>query len=685
MKNFNSKNFLTQIFITVVAVFCYTNNTYAQDVTVYSGDGYDIQNAIDEVSAAGGGTVSLEAGTYILYESLEMSSDITLEGVGTATRLELPSGANYAMIVDDGTEPCENMTIRNMLLNGNIPEDSVSYDSDYTSSQNSSLGIYFDAYSEETYHTNVVIENVEIYHTVNACHLKGVNGGYWDNVYFHHNGMFFWPGHNSYLRRVQNYVVQNSLFEDSYNGSGINCSWSDSLVFSSCEVSRSGGRGIRCAASDGFYVYDCVITDCGAAGIIANSESSTHVSGVDFQGNCVTGCASEGIYTSSGASGTVSDNNSYNNETDYSLSGSITESNNESDESQACEAIFTCGDFDAFLTIEAEDYCDMSGVDTEDCDEGEENVGWIDDDDWIMFSDVEFGDGADSVKVRVASKYTGGTIELRLGSTTGTLIGTVSVPVTGGWQTWTTETVDVSGASGTQDLYLVFTEGGINVNWIMFVESVSCATFSTIEAEDFDDMSGIVDEGESIGYIQDGDWAMYSDVDLTCAASIEVYASSENDGGEIEVRLGSTSGELIGTIEIEGTGSWDTWETSSVNITSVSGTYDVYLVFSGGSGYLFNLDWLEFSTSLKSATIKMESVDNYDIKVYPNPVENLLYIENASGAKVEVFTISGSLLNQTILQSNNETIDFSIFAPGSYFVKLTTSNGTVVTNKVLKN
>jgi hypothetical protein len=56
-------------------------------------------------------------------------------------------------------------------------------------------------------------------------------------------------------------------------------------------------------------------------------------------------------------------------------------------------------------------------------------------------------------------------------SAPGTLVGTCTVPGTGGWQTWTTVTCPISGATGTHDLYLKFTGGSgnlFNVNWWQF-------------------------------------------------------------------------------------------------------------------------------------------------------------------------------------------------------------------------
>ena len=128
---------------------------------------------------------------------------------------------------------------------------------------------------------------------------------------------------------------------------------------------------------------------------------------------------------------------------------------------------------DAFSQIKATSYNNMSGIQTEDTSDtgGGRNVGWIDDGDWLVFEDVDFGSGANSVNARVASDHAGGVIELRLDSVSGSLIGEVDVSYTGGWQSWVTESANVS-ADGVHDLYLVFsgtaTGGLFNLNWIEF-------------------------------------------------------------------------------------------------------------------------------------------------------------------------------------------------------------------------
>ncbi|MBN2738192.1 MAG: family 43 glycosylhydrolase [Spirochaetales bacterium] len=127
-----------------------------------------------------------------------------------------------------------------------------------------------------------------------------------------------------------------------------------------------------------------------------------------------------------------------------------------------------------YETVEAETICLESGIETEKCDEGGMNVANIENGDWIKIKGVDFDSGASGFEARVASNTSGGKIELRLGSQTGTLIGTCTVSGTGGWQNWTTVSTTVSGASGLKDLFLCFTGGSdflFNLNWWRFTGS----------------------------------------------------------------------------------------------------------------------------------------------------------------------------------------------------------------------
>jgi hypothetical protein len=127
---------------------------------------------------------------------------------------------------------------------------------------------------------------------------------------------------------------------------------------------------------------------------------------------------------------------------------------------------------DPFQQEEAETIAFSSGLKTEVCGEGGMDVTQISNGDYIKVKNVDFGTGAVSFDARIASAAGGGNIELHLDSQTGTLIGTCSVPVTGGAQTWMTKSCSVSGATGVHDLFFKFTGGSaaslFNFNWWKF-------------------------------------------------------------------------------------------------------------------------------------------------------------------------------------------------------------------------
>jgi hypothetical protein len=80
---------------------------------------------------------------------------------------------------------------------------------------------------------------------------------------------------------------------------------------------------------------------------------------------------------------------------------------------------------------------------------------------YLKVNRVDFGSGgAKRFTANVASETGGGTIELRLGSLDGRHLGSLTVSKTGGWDEWQRQSVPVSGATGTHDLYLVFRGNG---------------------------------------------------------------------------------------------------------------------------------------------------------------------------------------------------------------------------------
>jgi len=147
--------------------------------------------------------------------------------------------------------------------------------------------------------------------------------------------------------------------------------------------------------------------------------------------------------------------------------------------------VSVCNDsFDAFSKIAAASFSTMSGIMTEACAEGGLDVSGINDQDYLVFYNVNFGSqGATIFCARVASGASGGgSMELRLDSPSASPVGVCTVPATGGWQTWADAICNFSCPGGKHTLYVKFTGAGkqdlFSVNVIHFT------TISSIAAGD---------------------------------------------------------------------------------------------------------------------------------------------------------------------------------------------------------
>jgi hypothetical protein len=126
--------------------------------------------------------------------------------------------------------------------------------------------------------------------------------------------------------------------------------------------------------------------------------------------------------------------------------------------------------------------------------------------------------------------------------------------------------------------------------------------FARIEADDYEDKNGTrvelcrdVDEGYNVGSIQKGNWLKFSNLNLTGAKSIQARVANQYPGGSVEVRLNAPDGPVIATIEVPKTGQWQKWETVSAPVQSVTGIFDIYLVFDAESNAAGNMNWFQFS------------------------------------------------------------------------------------------
>ena len=235
-------------------------------------------------------------------------------------------------------------------------------------------------------------------------------------------------------------------------------------------------------------------------------------------------------------------------------------------------------------------------------------------------------------KFSVAAKEGGGIIEVRQDATNGKLLGTVKVAATGSLANYQTVSTVLHCRTGILNLCLVFKGAGqiANLDWFTVASTGAIpvppevlpkfdpctlppaaepiSAFNQIEAENCLCHAGAMTEdcqdeggGKSLAFIQNSancafkvDFGLPSDRSLEFQARV---ASGNPNGGSIEIRLDKGDGPLIGTCLVPDTGGWRAWRSIECKVGAVSGVHNVYLLFTGGEGYLLNINWFKFILS----------------------------------------------------------------------------------------
>ncbi|TYQ18192.1 UNVERIFIED_CONTAM: lysophospholipase L1-like esterase [Acetivibrio alkalicellulosi] len=129
----------------------------------------------------------------------------------------------------------------------------------------------------------------------------------------------------------------------------------------------------------------------------------------------------------------------------------------------------------------------------------------------------------------------------------------------------------------------------------------SRSAFTTIQAEEYNainsstmEIIGTGNNGSGIGYIENGNTLTYNNVNFGNGANrfTARVASGADTPTNIEIRLNSATGTLLGTLQVSSTGGWDSYRELSTTISNVTGTNNIVLRFSGP----VNIDHFVFGT-----------------------------------------------------------------------------------------
>ena len=261
---------------------------------------------------------------------------------------------------------------------------------------------------------------------------------------------------------------------------------------------------------------------------------------------------------------------------------------------------------------------------------------------WIRVSGVDFGNGAQNLRVKAASVADGNKIEIHTGSVSGTLAGTCSLAKTSGWNDYVDNDCALTGLSGVVDeLFFVFKGSKDSTMGVLEWEfqgtkrepepqkpfgGKAWAIPGKIEMENFDEP----------GYGAGND--SYSDSDTEDRGAESNGGKSYREGTGVDIYKKAT-GYVVGYNQA------DEWLEYTVNVAS-AGDYTMFAaVASGGTTGSFKLSIDGKDITEEIAVPKNEGEDNFDDfgKVKAN-------VTLPAGEHILRFTVTGNWMDIDYIQ-----------------------------------
>jgi O-glycosyl hydrolase len=277
------------------------------------------------------------------------------------------------------------------------------------------------------------------------------------------------------------------------------------------------------------------------------------------------------------------------------------------------------------------------------------NVGWTRAGEWLAYPVDVATSGVYTWAARVASSGSGGTFHVEVDGVNRT--GSIAIPDTGGWQSWTTVALpNVTLAAGRRLMRLVIDTNGPandagNINFIRVAAANGdpylgkpAAIPGVIEAEMFDnggngvayadvtpenaggafrttavDLESSVEGAFNVGWMAPGEWLKYG-VEVLGSGTyrLNLRVAAHGDGGRLHVEFDGVN--KTGPLKIPDTGGWQTWTTIGAPVTLTAGVQSMRVVVesAGAGGVVGNLNFIE----LLAGSVPRET----DIVIYANDI-----------------------------------------------------------------
>ena len=326
---------------------------------------------------------------------------------------------------------------------------------------------------------------------------------------------------------------------------------------------------------------------------------------------------------------------------------------------------------------------------------------------WIRVSGVDFGNGAQNLRIKAANVGDGNKVEIHKGSVSGTLAGTCELAKTGNWNSYVDNDCEMSGLSGVVDeLFFVFKGSKDSTMGLLEWEFQGTkrepepqTAFGgkawdipgKIEAENFDEPgygagndsyaendsdnhgdselrkgTGVdlyeKETGVVVGYNQAGEWLEYT-VNVKEAGDYTMYASVATDNSTAGFKL-SIDGDEVAEVSVSGS-SWDDFTKVKANLTLPAGEHILRFEVTGD---WFDIDYFNFVAG-KDAPENTTAITAVKLQ---NKIEKTYNVFSLTGVKVGTVDLSR--------MDASKALSAAGFAKGVYMLKQAKGGKTFMVN-----
>ncbi|MCQ2109080.1 MAG: carbohydrate-binding protein [Fibrobacter sp.] len=342
---------------------------------------------------------------------------------------------------------------------------------------------------------------------------------------------------------------------------------------------------------------------------------------------------------------------------------------------------------------------------------------------WIRVTGVDFGNGAENLRIKAANVGDGNKIEIRKGSVSGTLAGSCELAKTSGWQAYTDNDCAMTGLTGVVDqLFMIFKGTKDSTMGILEWEfqgtkrepepqtpfgGKATPIPGKLEMENFDEPgygagndsyyeNDEEDHGETeyrkgtgvdiykkatgyiVGYNQKGEWLEYTvnvakDGDYTMYAA--VASANETSGFQLSVDGKALTDTIMVPKAASGEENYDDYNKVKRNISLTAGSHIIRFTVTGD---WMDIDYINF----------LEGKDAPDTEPIPGKEEDpslaigSVKFDVASAAEYNVFDLQGHLKGSVSLTGKNavQALNAAGFAKGVYMLKQVSGSKKMLVN-----